>query len=62
MGTPFVIGALKMNKQRAFYEWIEKCPVDLSFVFDFPSKDNPNCTDEMYIFRNIPNVEKNNDN
>ena len=47
---------MPMTKQKAFYEWLSNCPVELDFQMDFPSKKD-NCTDEMYIFRGIPNTE-----
>ena len=50
----------KMSKQRAFYEWLEQCPVDFDFQMEFESQE-ANCTDELYTFRGIPNVKKNND-
>ena len=47
---------MPMTKQKAFYEWLSNCPVELDFQMDFPSKKD-NCTDEMYIFRDIPKTE-----
>tara|TARA_R100000008_G_C3510007_1_gene128316 strand:+ start:476 stop:655 length:180 start_codon:yes stop_codon:yes gene_type:complete len=44
------------TKQRAFYKWLEECPVEFQYQMEFNSKQE-NCTDEMYIFRNIPNIE-----
>ena len=41
---------------RAFYKWLEECPVDFDFQMQFESQQD-NCTDELYTFRGIPNVE-----
>lgn len=47
---------MTMTKQRAFYKWLEECPVEFQYQMEFNSKQE-DCTDEMYIFRGIPNVE-----
>ena len=47
---------MPMTKQKAFYKWLEECPVDFDFQMQFESQQ-ANCTDELYTFRGIPNVE-----
>ena len=47
---------MPMTKLKAFHEWLANCPVDFDYQMQFESRTN-NCTDEMYIFRGIPNIE-----
>ena len=47
---------MPMTKLKAFHEWLANCPVDFDYQMQFESRTN-NCTDEVYIFRGIPNTE-----
>ena len=54
----FFLTLKSMTKLRAYYQWLDECPVEFDFQMDFMNKDDENCTDEMIIFRKIPNTEK----
>ena len=45
---------------RAFYKWLEECPVEFQFQMEWMNDKDINSMDEMYkfiVFRNIPNTE-----
>ena len=39
-----------MSKQRAFYKWLEECPVEFQFQMEWVNDKDINSMDEMYKF------------
>ena len=44
------------TKQKAFHDWMDLCPVDLTHIHSMGSNEKGS-TNEFYIFENIPIVE-----